>query len=148
MARQIINTKQFVNDTIQIIRASNVSASLTGANVAFDTTDLTIGTRLTRSGATVVIGSGVSYVKVSYTVMVESGSTAPYLYTRIRKNSSDLSQAIDASTSQFKSTSETKIIPVTANDTISIYHDIGGSGSATIRGSTSNGAFMTVEVIV
>lgn len=147
MAETKVTTNEFDVEAIQIILTSNTAASTTPATVAFNATDLSIGTRLTRSTSTVVIGTGVSYVRVSYTVMIDSGATAPYLYTRIKKNSTEVSQAIDASTSQFKSTAETKVVPVTSGDVLSIVHDIGGSGSATIRGNANTGSFMLVEVV-
>ena len=131
-------------NVIQISRTSVWSMSTGNATVPFDTTVFTIGNKLTRSGSSVVIGEGVSYVRVSYSLMTESAGTAAYVYSLIQRNSSGVSQSIDGSTSGFKATSETKVIPVSAGDTISLLTSL-GSGAATLRANPSS--TLTVEVV-
>lgn len=144
MAKQKLNTAQTPIDVIQIYKAANGSLSTTVANIAFDTTGFTIGSKLTRSGSTVVIGAGVSYVRVSWSVMVETSATAGYIFVRLAKSGSELSQQIEQQTTAFKSLSESKIIPVTAGDTVYVVAEI-ASGAATLRGGVASS--MTVEVI-
>lgn len=134
------------NTTLHYIQTKmSASQNITsgGSTIAFDTTDITGGTKLTRSGNTVVIGSGVSVVRVSYALMSDNGGSAAYLYSRIRKNSTEVGQQIDASTSQFRATSDTRLVSVTLNDTISVFAD-SGSVNATTVGRQS---ILLVEVI-
>ena len=130
-----------------IVIANPSQYTLTGSStIVLNSTLYSSGSLLTRSGSTVVIGAGVSYVQISYTVMTEGSSSSAYLYTRIRKNTVELSQAIDAASSvTYRSTSETIIIPVTSGDVIDLAADT-GTGSVLVRAS-SNSTKMTVRAI-
>lgn len=129
---QKINPKQYQRDMIQCLHSGTQSITSTAATVAYSGGTIAIGTRVTQSGSTVVIGSGVSKVKVSYGIMSENGGTASYLYSRIKINAAELSQQIDGSTSQFRSTSDSRIFSVSSGDVISVVADSGG-GSLNIR---------------
>lgn len=142
---QKINTSQQVRDFIQLKLGSTQSIPAGSTTVAFNTTSFTNGTRLTRSGNTVLIGSGVSYVRVSYTLMAELTSSSAYLFSKIIKNTTAVSQSIDdANAAEYRSTSESKIVPVAAGDTISIVAD---SGASTLSLTPGRESFMAVEVL-
>lgn len=143
--RQKINTLQQKPDIIQTTLTSGQTIGATGTIILFDTTVFSSGSRLTRSANTVVIGTGVTKVRVTYTLMAESAGTAGYLFARIRKNTSEVSQVIDNSgSSAFKCVTESKIITVVAGDTITIIAD---SGSGTFVLPTNRSSFLQVEVI-
>lgn len=95
MAQQKINTNQIQPDCIQTVMTATQTLNATGGIVNFNSTEFQLGDKLTRSGSSVVIGSGVSLVRVSYAIMTDSAGSAPYLFTRIRKNVNDVSQQID-----------------------------------------------------
>jgi hypothetical protein len=129
---------------IQLKQNSTQSINSTGSVIDLSSLELSSGTLLTQSTNTVVVGSGVTRVRVSYVLMSDTGTTAPYLFSRIRKNGVDISQMIDGSTSGFKATSETKMISVGSGDVIAIYADSGG-GSLSIAAARLS--YMLVEVV-
>lgn len=128
---------------IQLSIAANLAIS-SSSPFPFDTTQVTVGDKLTRSGGTVVIGAGVSVVRVYYNFMTENGGTNNYLYGRIRKNSTEVSQHIaDENTVTFKSVGANTLVSVTAGDVISIALEANG-GNVTVRANVST---FTVEVV-
>lgn len=143
------NFDELVTDTtkhyIQTIMSANQSITSSGSTIAFDTTDILSGTKLTRSGNTILIGAGVSIVKVSYSLMTDAGASATYLFSRIRKNSTDMSQQIDAVANQFRATSDTRLVSVVQNDTISLFADSGSVNTITIP--TGRKSCLSVEVM-
>lgn len=145
MARQKTTTTQVKPDLIQVVLSQSQTIGATGTIVLLDSTAISSGTRLTRNANTVVIGAGVTKVRVSYTLMAESAGGAGYVYSRLRRNTTEVSQAIDNnSAGAFKCTSECKVITVTAGDTISLITD---SGSGTFVLGVGRHSFMLVEVI-
>ena len=144
MAKQQINTQQQPVDYIQTILSSNHTMSSSSATVPFSSTQLSGGSKLTRSGNAVIVGAGVSRVRVSYSLMADSAVSAPYLFARTRINTSDLSQQLNGPAAGFMSVSETKIFNVSPGDAITIFADCGG-GSAIL--STGRQSFMLVEVV-
>lgn len=131
---------------IEIRLSSSHTVTSTDALIPFNSTSFSLGDKLTRSGSTILIGSGVSTVRVSYSLMAESANTATYLYTRINVVGTDVSQAIDASgsTGAFKSTSESKIINVLAGDTIGLR---AATGAGTALLPSARPQTLLVEVI-
>lgn len=141
---QKLNSNQIQPDCIQTVMGSTQTINPTGGIVNFNSTEFQLGDKLTRTGSSVVIGSGVSLVRASYALMSEAAGSAPYLFSRIRKNASDVSQQIDAtgSTGGFKATSETRLVPVVQGDTIAVFADTGGG--SVVAGRLSR---MIVEVV-
>jgi hypothetical protein len=138
---QKIKSGQITPDYIQLTLAANQSFS-TAADINTSNTEFSAGTKLTKSTNKVLIGDGVSKVRVSYSIMAESASTATYMYTRITRSGVQISQAIDAAASVgFRHTSESRIISVSSGNTVYVVADTGG-GSATARYAT-----LLVEVI-
>lgn len=146
MARTKISPGQNQANYIQLTMSSSQSLTSSDVDVAFNTVSLSAGDRLTYSGSRVTIGSGVTRVRVSYSLMVETAGTAPYLFSRINRTGSDVSMMIDASGSAgtFKATSESKLVSVTAGDTIGIKANTGG-GSASL--ATGRLPSLLVEVV-
>ena len=144
MARTKIKVPQVDSEYIELAANSNITLTATAANFPFSIVSSSNGNSLSQSGSGVLIGAGVTAVRVSYTIMSDTGGTASYLFTRIRKNGSDVSQAIDNNTSQFRSTSETKVIPVAAGDLITI---AGDSGGGSLVAGSSRQCHMLVEVV-
>lgn len=88
----------------------------------------------------IVIGQGVTRVKVSFNIMCDA-TTSAYIYARIRKNAVELTQIIQERVSQFVgAASPNKVIDVVAGDYIDINMDFNGN----IRGNFS---YITIEAI-
>ena len=145
MARQQLNTVQLPTDFIQTVLSSNHTIGTSGTVVPFSTTQYSLGTKLTRSGNTVVIGTGVQYVRITYGIMTDTAGGAAYIYTLIQKNGSNVAEQIDGSTSGFKATSDSMILQVTSGDIISI---TASTGTGTAIAPTSRNSHLTVEVLI
>ena len=130
-------------DAIQLTIAANYNLS-SATPFPFDTTQVSVGTKLTRSGGNVIVGAGVSVVRVYYNFMVESAGTNNYLYGRIRRNGVELSQNInDEASSNFKSIGAGIIMTVAPDDVISVAVEANGA-NVLVRANVST---FTVEVV-
>lgn len=129
---------------ITLKQGANQTISATTTDVIFNTIDTVSGTKLTRSGNRVVIGAGVTKVRVTYKIMADSSSGASYLFTGIMKNTARVSNQIDAIVNgQYASTSESTILGVTTGDAIGVAADC-GAGSMVL--SVSRLCNLIVEV--
>lgn len=117
----------------------------TTQDINFNTTNFVQGSLLTRSGNRVLIGAGVTKVRVTYALMGESASGSSYLYGGIQRNTSRRTMQISPIISgQFGAISESSIIEVAAGDTIAIVAD---AGTGTMLLGTSRQSHFEVEVI-
>lgn len=95
--------------------------------ILFQSEAIKTGTKLSfQNNREILIGSGVSLVRVSFGAMADSAGGSPYLYCTIRKNNSITSHFIDATTASFKSVSGSMLVSVAPGDTISVSADTGG----------------------
>ena len=133
-------------DYITLGQSSNFTVSSGQPTLNLDKVVNSLGTKLSKSGSTVLVGSGVSLVRVSYTLLAENlSSSADYLYVLLKKNSTIINQALSAKASgAYAGASTTILVPVTAGDTISVVIDFAG-GSVSLLTSRPN--TMTVEVV-
>ena len=133
-------------DYITLGQSSNFTVSSGQPTLNLDKVVNSLGTKLSKSGSTVLVGSGVSLVRVSYTLLAENlSSSADYLYVLLKKNSTIINQALSAKANgAYAGASTTILVPVTAGDTISVVIDFAG-GSVSLLTSRPN--TMTVEVV-
>ena len=106
---------------------------------------ITNSDKLTLSNNGLKIGAGISKILVSGNVFLQSSSNTSYLWTSIRKNTTEISIAIDNYNTYFASTSHSpKLVEVQEGDIIYLWKidDAGG----TLRGGNKN-TYLTVEVI-
>lgn len=106
---------------------------------------ITNSDKLTLSNNGIKIGAGISKILVSGNVFLQSSSNTSYLWTSIRKNTTEISIAIDNYNTYFASTSHSpKLVDVKEGDIIYLWKidDTGG----TLRGANKN-TYLTVEVI-
>lgn len=106
---------------------------------------ITNSDKLTLSNNGIKIGVGISKILVSGNVFLQSSSNTSYLWTSIRKNTTEISIAIDNYNTYFASTSHSpKLVDVQEGDIIYLWKidDAGG----TLRGANKN-TYLTVEVI-
>lgn len=106
---------------------------------------ITNSDKLTLSNNGIKIGAGISKILVSGNVFLQSSSNTSYLWTSIRKNTAEISIAIDNYNTYFASTSHSpKLVDVQKGDIIYLWKidDAGG----TLRGANKN-TYLTVEVI-
>ena len=135
---------------IMRLRAStNTSLSTSAVTINLATVDLSVGTGLTQSGSGIVIGSGISRVRVSAVCIADSMSNDTYLFTRLRRNRggslSEFTSQLNRMTSGFVSTSHPPyVLEVQSGDIIDFRADI-GAGSGTI--SSGRPQWLQVEVI-
>lgn len=145
MATQRISSKQSKPEYIVTTMSANATIGGTPTVPIFDSTVVSAGTKLTRVNNTVVVGEGVSRVRVSYVLMADTAATAAYLFSRIRKNGTDITQAIDnASSAGFRCTQESRIIPVAQGDVLALTVD---SGGGTFVLTAARGPYFCVEVV-
>lgn len=144
MVKQV-NTKQIYKDYIQTTLSSNFTVTPTGTIIPMTTTSFSSGTKLTRSGSTIVIGAGVSRIKFSYGVMVENGASAGWIYTRVYVNNSSLEEQLDGiSTGGYAATSDSKMLNVSPGDVITLRIQCNAS---TALMPTSRTPHLLVEVV-
>lgn len=106
---------------------------------------ITNSDKLTLSNNGIKIGAGISKILVSGNVFLQSSSTTSYLWTSIRKNTTEISLAIDNYNTYFASTSHSpKLVDVQEGDIIYLWK-IDDSGG-TLRGANKN-TYLTVEVV-
>ncbi len=106
---------------------------------------ITNSDKLTLSNNGLKIGAGISKILVSGNVFLQSSSNTSYLWTSIRKNTTEISIAIDNYNTYFASTSHSpKLVDVQEGDIIYLWK-IDDSGG-TLRGANKN-TYLTVEVI-
>ncbi|HET8708934.1 MAG TPA: hypothetical protein VFL85_01495 [Candidatus Saccharimonadales bacterium] len=122
---------------------AGTSAKYTTNNAIFqaNTVLFSKGSCLTLSANKVVIGSGVSKVRVSFSIFAESVLGA-YIYPQIQKNgTSGFGESLKTPSSGYTSAGLSNVyINVTTGDTISIYVDTQAK-SATIENSSSAAAY-------
>lgn len=106
---------------------------------------ITNSDKLTLSNNGIKIGAGISKILVSGNVFLQSSSNTSYLWTSIRKNTTEISIAIDNYNTYFASTSHSpKLVDVKEGDIIYLWKIDDASG--TLRGANKN-TYLTVEVI-
>lgn len=116
------------------------------ANVKY-TMDSIVSTtnQLTLYSGGIKIGSGISKVLVSAQTFAQTNTNNGYVWTAIKKNSSNVSISIDNPSTCFCSVIHSpKLIDVVEGDVIYLY-DIGSTSTGTIRGT--NNTYLTVQVI-
>lgn len=100
---------------------------------------------LTLSNGGIRIGKNIKQVLVSGNIFLASGATSGYLWSSIRKNTTEISVAIDNPTSWFASTSHSpKLVDVSEGDIFYLWKMDEDTG--TIRGGNKN-TYLTIEVI-
>lgn len=106
---------------------------------------ITNSDKLTLSNNGIKIGAGISKILVSGNVFLQSSSNTSYLWTSIRKNTTEISIAIDNYNTYYASTSHSpKLVDVKEGDIIYLWKIDGAGG--TLRGANKN-TYLTVEVI-
>lgn len=128
---------------------TNTSLSTSAVTVNLATVDLTFGTGLSQSGSSIVIGSGVSRVRVSAVIIADSMSADTYMFSRLRRNRggtlSEFTSQLQRMASGFVSNSHPPfILDVQSGDIIDLRVDI-GAGSGTI--SNGRPQWLQVEVV-
>lgn len=129
---------------IKTVQSANQTLTSTTTPIAFNSTSLTNGTGFTRSGNAIVVGAGITRVRVSYSIMGESGSSAPYIYAGIAVNGARRTNQFNPTVSGFGGVSETTVLPVSPGDLLTIVADSGG-GSINIALARANS--FTVEAV-
>lgn len=130
--------------------ASNYSISSTNTEqlTLTATANEIIGTGLTVSGGTIVIGANIAAVKICASIYCSSGYMAgDKIHMNILKNGSVVATAITNCTATYFTLSvPTKIISVSQGDTISlaIRNEMGARG---VIGNSRNATFLTCEVV-
>lgn len=126
--------------------ASNISA---GSTVPIDTTDVSVGGKFTLNSNKIVIGAGVTKVKVSAQVWYSSGSTTRQWFF-MYKNNDYFNQIIAYGRTYECVNFSPKVISVSEGDTIELkLYGIEGSGSIGINSGSSvkNATFITIEEV-
>lgn len=128
---------------------TNTSLSTSATTVNFSTTEYSRGSGLTASGSTgIIIGSGVTLVRVTATIIAETMPDT-YMFSRLRRTrsgvSSEFTSQLARAASGFVSNSHPAYdLEVQAGDVIDLRVDI-GSGSASPQSSRPQ--WLQVEVI-
>ena len=105
--------------------------------------------KLTLSNNAILIGDGISKIKVSANVFGEIMSTTDYLWCEIRKNGTAFIRGIDNSNTTYAGVSFAPIlIDVQEGDYIQLFK-AGTTNAVTIRGYNQNtyNTYLTVEVV-
>lgn len=126
------------------LNSTNTQANGTGT-IPFGHTYTLIGNKLSLSNNKIVIGSGVTKVKVSAHVWVTSSS---HVWFKVLRNSTVIASMIGSDSCGYKTLDvSTKCITVSEGDTIRI--DYNNSGSTTLNQGSGNGneTYLTVEVV-
>lgn len=146
MSKQELNNSQKKTHVLQLNTTSTQSVGSGNTDIVFNNTQVSVGNSFTKSGNTIVVGAGVSVVKVSYNLMTDTAGSASYLFTNLYINGSPASQAIDATggTGAFKSTSESKFFNVSQGDVIKLMASA-GTGSFVTR--PNEASYFAVERI-
>lgn len=132
-------------EKIRLKLSGSTGLNSTGATLNFAVTDYVQGSKLSRSGNAVLVGAGVSRVKITMKVFGDGGSSAPYLFVRIRKNGSDIDQILGpAGGTAFASAFMQDEYDVKQGDLLTIFADCGG-GSMQVQASRQSS--FTVEVL-
>lgn len=147
VTRQKIDTTSFA--LMRIRATTNTSLSTSAVSVNLLGLDLSVGSGLTHSGSTIVIGAGISRVKVSGVIIADSMSADTYMFSRLRRNRggvfSEFTSQLQRMASGFVSNSHPPyILEVQSGDIIDFRVDI-GSGSGTI--SNGRPQWLQVEVV-
>lgn len=128
----------------------SLSANITGINTnnykpTFNVQEV-VGSKLTLSAGKVLVGAGVSKVKVSATAFADSANTGNYLWLAIIKNTGEVAKMLAAPNGIYKSASiSDRVISVNQGDTFTLNFDNTGGFPMTIRGDVNT--WLTVEVI-
>lgn len=134
---------------MRISASANTSLSTSAVTPNMANTDLSVGAGLTRSGSTIVIGDGISLVRVSAVIIADSMSNDTYMFSRCRRNRSgaysEFTSQLQRMTSGFVSNSHGGyILSVQSGDIIDLRVDI-GAGSGVL--STGRPQWLQVEVL-
>lgn len=126
----------------------NVSATWTYYNVPLNTTIVSIGNKLTFNSSThrVIVGDGVSYVKVSTFASIRGIQTSGEY--AIRKNGSPIGATNfqpPNTSAYFPNTVAGLIVPVSSGDYFDVTLRFGATGTAVVAGGSNFG--LTIEVI-
>lgn len=124
---------------------SDTGLSSSGATIVLNVTEVTRGSGLTKTGSTIVIGSGITLVRVTGAIPVENFSTSTYAFGGIAKNGARIAQTLMPSTVGFAFATVSSIFAVTNGDAISLTADV-GAGTASVKGTTRP-VFLVVEAI-
>lgn len=136
MAKQKITAAQNAAAAIRLSATANTGTSTATTTVALSNTDYVQGNGLTKSGNSVLVGKGVNYVRATACITYEAFSTtATYAFCYLRKNTTNMTIALEPATAGFAFMNLATSFPVVEGDTISIAGDV-GSGTATFSGST------------
>jgi hypothetical protein len=134
---------------MRISASANSSLSTSAITPNMANTDLTVGAGLTRSGSTIVIGDGISLVRVSGVLIADSMSNDTYMFSRLRRTRSgvfsEFTSQLQRMASGFVSNSHPPyVLQVQSGDIIDMRVDIGaGSGAL----STGRPQWLQVEVL-
>lgn len=140
------------NDSYAVMRikaTTNTTLNTGAVTPNMVTTDLSVGSGLTRSGSTIVIGAGISRVKVSAVLIADSMSNDTYMFSRLRHTrggvSVEFTSQLQRNVSGFTSNSHPPyVIDVQSGDIIDIRVDI-GAGSAVLPSDRPQ--WLQVEVV-
>ena len=143
------NTNGETYPAIRLKATTNTSLSTSAVSINLVTTDLLVGSGLSRSGSTVVIGNGIKRVKVSGVCIADSMSTDTYLFTRLRLNRggslTEFTSQLQRMANGFSSNSHPPfLLDVLPGDIIDFRADI-GAGSGTI--SNGRPQWLQVEAV-
>lgn len=125
--------------------ASGDTAYSNNQEIALSSTTAQLGTGLTRSGNKVVVGAGVSYVRVSANVFFTYNSGSSYGWVYLMKNSTQYSNisSISYLTNTYGSSSIASVLmPVTQGDTIWLQNSSGSTVKIRL-----NNTWLTVEQV-
>lgn len=137
--------EKFIPQYMTATVSTNYSISAGTTAVLFDTVANSNGNKLTLNNNKIVIGTGVSYIRVNGAIFVESPSNG-YLWSILMKNDSIRIASVLTpvqNDSYVSSAIPSIVIPVSEGDTISLYRDCGGNA---VRGGRDN-TWLQVEVL-
>lgn len=152
IANNAVTMAKIDNASYSIMRrkaGTNTSLSTSAATVNFSTTEYSRGTGLTTSGSTgILIGSGITLVRVSATIIAETMPDT-YMFSRLRRTrggvSVEFTSQLARAASGFVSNSHPSYdLEVQSGDVIDLRVDI-GSGSASLQSSRPQ--WLQVEVV-
>ena len=139
--------------TIGLTANSTLSVKQTYTKIPFNEKVISLGSKLSLSSNSVLIGSNISHVKVNAQIQIKSGSTAGIRHFRIQK----LSKGTTTSWAWSSLTSDASvnasynltpiIIPVTEGDLLFCVYYTSDTEDYIVAGSTANGkqSYLTVE---
>lgn len=138
--------------TIGLSANSTMSVKQTYTKIPFNTNILSLGSKLTLSSNSVLIGSNISHVKISAQIQIKSGTVAGIRHFRIQKTSNGTTSWAWSSLNSSASANESYninpiIVPVTEGDLLSVVYYTSDTEDYVVAGSSANGrqSYLTVE---